>query len=219
MTKLRRPAKALLYALASLTLTWVSGPRTSAQATVATNVGEVLGQLELGDAVDVVEVGRSFVIARPRQMPDGTVNHALWESIQVDIREARDTGDRGQWLHDNTFMSRLFGNGIHSYRQRIRPSLQAVFYFFGKPGTPRALKFDRKAPYYIKLDVDRFPPGSTKYNSGRHFVIELFPHLLLRGCTNQQIIAGQLSRRAARNERAHAAAESRRQAERSGRIN
>jgi len=210
MITLRRPAKALLYALASLTLTWVSSPRTLAQANVATNVEEVLAQLELDDAVDVVEIGRSFVIVKPRQMPDGTVNHALWESIQVDIQEAKGTGNRGLWMHDNTFMSKLFGNGIHSYRQQIRPSLQAVFYFFGKAGTPRALKFDRKAPYYIKLDVDRFPPGSTKYNSGRHFVIELFPHWLLRGSTNQQIIAGQLSRRRARAERAHAAAESRR---------
>ena len=219
MITLCRPTKALLYALASLTLTWVSSPRTSAQATAATNVGEMLAQLELDDAVDVVEVSRSFVIVKPREMPDGTVNHALWESIQVDLQEAKNTGDKGQWMHDNTFMSRLFGNGIHSYRQRIRPSLQAVFYFFGKPGTPRALKFDRKVPYYIKLDVDRFPPGSTKYNSGRHFVIELFPHWLLRGSTNQQIIAGQLSRRAARGERAHAPGGSGRAVERSGRAN
>jgi hypothetical protein len=183
----------------------VSGsiPAIYAQATVATNVMEALAQLGLDDSIDIVQVKRNFIIAKPKELPNGMVDHALWDSIQKDLRVAKELGANSSWLHDSPVLSKLFGNGAHSYRQRTLPSLQAVFYFPNALETLRFFKFNKAAHYYIKLDVDRFPPGSSKFNSGRHFVIELFPHWLWRGSTNQKRIAAQLSNNKFRDEKAH----------------
>jgi len=168
--------------------------------TVADNVMEALAQMDLDNSIEIVLVSNTYVLAKPKELPSGLPNQALWDSIRRDVKEAKQTGSAGHWLHDNCFMSQLFRNGIYSYRLFALPSLHAVFYFPGTPGTPYYLRFDNKVPYYIKLDMDRFPPGTTRFNSGRHFVIEVFPHWLMRGCTNQNRIAGQLKKNRLRDE-------------------
>jgi hypothetical protein len=178
-------------------------PEICAQATVATNVMEALAQLGLDDSIHIVQVNRNFIIARPKELPNGMVDHALWNSIQKDLRVAKDMGENSYWLHDSPFLSKLFGNGVHSYRRRTLPSLQAVFFLPTALNMPSFFKLKEEVNYYIKLDVDRFPPGSSKFNSGRHFVIEILPHWLLRGCSNQKRIAAQLSNNKLRDEKAH----------------
>jgi hypothetical protein len=183
-----------------LVLASTSYCRAYAQTTVAANVSEALAQSGLNGSVEMVRVHRDFVIAKPRVLPDGEADHSLWNLIQWEITRAQGAGTKGRWLHDPPCLSRLLGNGIHSYRQRSRPSLQAVFYFPGSAGAPPFLDSQGEAPYFIKLDVDRFPPGGARLNSARHFLIEILPHWLLQGRTNQERIAAKLRQRRQANE-------------------
>lgn len=159
-----------------------SSPDNSVNKTsvnVRENVVTVLQALGLEDSLEITSIHEEYILAQPR-VNNGQADNRLWLRIQA----SRRTKERA-WLHDNVFMSRLVGHGAYSFRQRARPSLQAIFYF----------RENSQTPYLIKLDVDRFPPSSSYVTSFRHFFQEMVPNLMLGKSTDQTRMAGAISRK------------------------
>lgn len=146
---------------------------------VAENVMTALRVQGLSHSIDVIETYEDHVVAVPHRRADGTNDTSLLDYIRLSRKEGK-----REWIHDNTVCSWFWGHGTYSYRQRVRPSLHATFFF--SPDGKLAK---------IKLDVDRFPPGSTKITSARHLIQELIPNKLFGKKTDQTYIAGALQRR------------------------
>ena len=150
----------------------------SAEITVEHNVMKVLAFLKLEKCIVIYERKPGYVKAKPASNADGTINNCLLQHIL----ESR-AQNKGEWFHDNVFLSRLQKNGRHSYRQTSRPSLHVIFSFKSEVLTD------------IILDVDKYPPsGKDPKGSFRHALLEIIPHLIFRTKTDSEKMSASLDR-------------------------
>lgn len=178
----KRSGRAILGLMAVIFVAGVS-VRGQKVVTVADNVSTVLTheQQSLVNSYDVVRVTKDDVFAFPRQKPNGTYDHGLWDFV----RGPHGSG-KSKWLHDNSLLSWLAKHGTHSYRIKGRWSLHIEFFCNGKyPGG-----------MLIKMHIDRFAPGwGSPVDSARHFLQEQIPDLLGGGEHDQREIELKLRQR------------------------